>query len=188
MNFFVKLFQSPKSFILCGAIVLYLISLLLPGFGGLTSHQIYDAKSGYQILIEGWEGITIGIFAWCSNLFFALSLLFILYKRYKEAFNCAVIGFLIGLQSFLIGSYPIQDDTVTIDHLLVGYYVWELSFIFLSIYSYLKYKENKNTKYAVVNLEKTRKNTAISIFGVIFVVISIGLFFTLFLWQIAFGN
>ncbi len=129
---------------------LYLVSLTLPGFILKYDWDVSFNDNiwyGYNILAMGGLGIFVGQYAWYANPLFFLALLFIFFKLYRAATITSLLCFLVGINAIFFEKFPKNEgsstDNYIIDHLGLGYYVWELSFVFLGVYCYSKYKNSK---------------------------------------------
>ncbi len=92
----------------------------------------------------GVFGIFLGIVAWFANLFFYTTLILIAFRKYFVGAIIATAGFVLGLQSFFFTSYPADEsggNTIYVDHLSWGFYIWLISFLLLALYCYLQPKK-----------------------------------------------
>lgn len=125
--------MKPKDYPLYGAAGLYVLSLALPGIiyqGGVSS------DFGFVLLLQGWLGIFIGQFAWYANVLALLSFKAIRNNKPVRGSFFALTAFILGLQSFLFLQKPLDEGVSSwhnVDHLGIGFYVWELSFLVLFV-------------------------------------------------------
>ena len=94
---------------------------------------------GLELLYSGWAGLFIGNIAWYANVLGLMSLL-ALRQSLRKARKWAVWGFLLSLISFTFRYYPLDESGMhylLVDHLGIGFYVWELAFIALIIALFL---------------------------------------------------
>lgn len=112
---------------------------------GLTTKTSYK---GYRILIDGWLGAFFYIFAWYANVLALVALILALIGRApKTAAWIAGGAFLLGLDAFrldalpIIGICPCLPETV--DHLAIGYYVWEFSILALLSSQFVTIKQRR---------------------------------------------
>jgi hypothetical protein len=131
------------------SIVLYLGSLVEPAIiyknepdlQALIGTQLARVDYGFQVLVWGWAGVLFGEnFAWLANLFGSAACITILFARrpaeFGFAFALAALAFLISLNSFSLTRVPLDEAGVNwayFDHFATGFYLWELSFVVLSI-------------------------------------------------------
>jgi hypothetical protein len=124
-------------------ILLYLVSLAMPGFVIRSDYVSVDGSTvwyGYNILRSGWAGILIGQDAWYSNVLLLGALLAIPSRKFNVGARLAGAAFVWGLQSFLFCRLPQNEGEVNdliVDRLGPGFYLWELSFLLLSFYCFM---------------------------------------------------
>ena len=135
MSFLNRLGRRDGLFVLL-VVVLYVFALALPAAYnayGPTSNQ----WTGGVFLQIGWLGILGGFVAWYANPLLLWALLAVLFKKYRQAFIVASIGFLLGLQTLLI--FTGQPVYVPDDAYLVGpgpsYYLWQAILLVVAAYS-----------------------------------------------------
>lgn len=120
-------------------IILYICSLVSPV---LVTEYGSVHSFGISALLDGWFVIIYGIFAWVSNIFFLAALFSLLYKRNKIALSLSTIAFLVGLDSFAILGFTLDEGGVAhVGSLGFGFYMWMMSFVFVLIYSLLQIKK-----------------------------------------------
>jgi hypothetical protein len=128
--------KDLSSALLWLAAALYLISLTLPGIiyqGGYIDY-------GYYILREGWQSLSPNMLAWNANPLFFLALFCAFIRMYREGLWFSIVALLLGLQSFFFHTKPNLPQVWHVDHLGVGFYVWELSFLVLTIFCFMQHK------------------------------------------------
>jgi hypothetical protein len=103
---------------------------------------------GYSILLVGWLGIFIGAFTpWFANVIGLVGTIFTICKKYKTALVLSLTAFGFGLNAFSF-SVKTLDDSGTklyVDYVGIGFYIWETSFLFLSLYCVSKLLDTKVT-------------------------------------------
>ncbi len=128
-------YNNPVPIIII-SIAIYICSLFLPaGFQG-NGHIAF----GYYLLLIGWAGIIFGCFAWLANILYAISILLLLNNSFKRASYFLAASILVGLQSF--NGIPIDYERTSPPG--IAFYVWELSFIILFIYTLLQLLKKRN--------------------------------------------
>jgi hypothetical protein len=98
------------------------------------------SKSGFWILTMGWLGIFGGMIAWYANIFGLVAFIASTKKKYKTGFINSIIAFMLGLQSFNFHTLYQNEGGVNnliVDHLGIGFYVWEASFAILVLFCLL---------------------------------------------------
>ena len=129
--------------ILSASIVLYGISMLLPGIigkSGMSGEEF--VLHGYWILLFGAFGVLKLIFAWYANLIFLFILIFGKNEKPKNVLVASIIAFVLGLTALAVRDLPNLDAAdSSVDRLAVGYYVWMTSLLLFVLYSYRKLKE-----------------------------------------------
>ena len=97
---------------------------------------------GWQILLFGWAGIFLGMFAWYSNVLLLVSIA-------RKDYKFSIFAFLLGLQAFYFSIKPLDEAGVKnyyVDHLGFGYYLWLAAMISFAIYYFkLKNLEDRRT-------------------------------------------
>jgi hypothetical protein len=101
-----------------------------------TSAAVLSYKGG-DILPIGWLGLFLGNIAWYANCFFFIALILACIRPVPSILTVlfALIGFMIGLHAWSFYHMPADEgggSCYLVDHLGIGYYVWEMSFIFLA--------------------------------------------------------
>lgn len=124
-------FYSRKIlFIIVG---LYVCSLFLPA----VSFSDGSIRTGWEILLIGWVALFVLTPSWFANITFAIALL-----NFKKTWvwGLSLTTVILGLTTYiLIGANISFSGTAnTIQHLGVGFYVWEFSFISLFLMNVLQ--------------------------------------------------
>lgn len=96
------------------SVILYAIAMFLPAVVMHTGIGI-DIYYGYSVLLTGWMDLIEINPAWLANIFYWMAV-----RSTKNGLTYSTIGLMLSLLSFL-----------TARQLLIGYYIWELSFVFL---------------------------------------------------------
>ena len=94
------------------------------------------ADSGLYMLEQGWLGMLVLNFAWWANiLVLAAFIVALAGSAPRAATALALSGFAFGLQSFTYDGRPAQGawHTLPVDHLAIGFYVWEAVFLLLAL-------------------------------------------------------
>ncbi len=123
---------------------LFFLSLILPALGDKDM-----IVPGYGILLYGWMGAVSFFFSWFANIFGILAFFLVLFKKFKSALLLTILTILISLQSLefdWFGTYAADSSTkfyLSFNGLLIGFYMWELSFIFLFIFCLSKFLRKK---------------------------------------------
>lgn len=115
----------PKNYRLGLVLILYCVSLALPGLH-LVDGEIVE---GWRLLLTAWYGALILEFPWFANLPFFLAVIFAAKGKKLAAGLAGCAAFLIGLLS-LRSTMWIEHHT-HIDHLGWGFYLWMASFLVL---------------------------------------------------------
>lgn len=140
--------HSYAKYLLYLALLCYMLSLFLPaivykpddlGLAGYVSHY-----NGVELLFFGWLGVFVteplGAAAWAANIFGLGALIYISEGKYKNALILSMLAILIALLAFIVKT-TIVDEAVNyiyVDHLGMGYVMWELSFIVLVFFCLIR--------------------------------------------------
>jgi len=93
--------------ILFASIVLYCISMLLPGIIGKSGMSEEEfVLHGYWILLFGAFGVLKLIFAWYANLIFLFILIFGKNEKPKNVLVASIIAFVLGLTALAVSRPP----------------------------------------------------------------------------------
>lgn len=129
--------QIKESPLLIFSLMFYVASLFSPA--SIDPHGFI----GLQILFLGWIGLLTADFAWLANIFIVISFILNLNKAFRPALFLSLLASFVALQSF--SGVPVSYSNGTAAPGL-AFYLWETSFIFLSIYSlrqiFLQKKKN----------------------------------------------
>jgi hypothetical protein len=114
--------------------VLYLASCLLPAvqigeFGSGEFHHRREGVPGWKALLLGWVPPTT--WPWAANPLLLAGLFCYAVRRYAVAFGIGVATSLAGLTTYFF-----LRGTGDFEGLLVGYYVWEASFVAFTLAAY----------------------------------------------------
>jgi hypothetical protein len=119
---------SPPGFFAAWSLVLFLLSLFMPGFRFSADEAWFKFSSGNDpypgllILILGWTVITQGIVAWLANPLGAIGMLLYLRKRYSIALLFFIAALIFALSAFFLNEIPRPNGTIY--SMGLGYYVW----------------------------------------------------------------
>jgi hypothetical protein len=97
-------------------------------------------RRGWQVLLEGWGGPLIGIFAWYANvLVFASMLLEVIGRAPRTATALALGAVVLGFDAFRFHGDPSVGMTPGpfLDHFESGYYVWEFSLVTWLLFTFV---------------------------------------------------
>lgn len=117
--------------------MIYLIACISPALEFIKedgSAYTDGLMSGFAALVGGWAAILIGQFAWYANIFWVVSLIFLLFRGWMAAMSSAFLAILIGLHTFKLDSQrPPANEGATfylrLNDIKVGFYLWLLSFL-----------------------------------------------------------
>jgi hypothetical protein len=116
---------------------LYVLALFCPAFLD-DGWAIADGPPSTPCAISGWGALVLGwawdrsIWAWFANLFLVAALLCFPKKRFGWACSCAYMGTALAATSWFAGR-----------PLLIGYYLWQASFIVLAIGAHWAYLQHR---------------------------------------------
>jgi hypothetical protein len=116
-------------------VIAWAVSLLLPALtvrGGPT-------LSGFDLLTQGWQGVSRGVLAWYANPLFAVAVLAAAANRARAAGVAAGVAVVLALTSFaaedMLGR---QMPSVPDLELRAGFFVWAAALIAMFIWSWLR--------------------------------------------------
>lgn len=116
----IKSAPKPASYWYClAALLLWLVSLLLPGIIMPTDHA---SLYGYEVLLEGWLSPIAGNIAWFANPLFLIAVLKIL--NGQPAPVLALAAAILGCDSFRFSELPSSVQVTPIYGLGWGAIVW----------------------------------------------------------------
>lgn len=98
---------------------------------------------GFGILVMGFLGVFVGVFAWFANPLMLLALVLAMFKKRIAAMILSVSSIAIGLQSYMLEAVPFNESSTDsgnlnlVDHLGPGFYLWMGSLVTLSVYCFL---------------------------------------------------
>jgi hypothetical protein len=103
-----------------------------------------ETDPGYVLLMTGWVGILGFMFAWLANIFGPLAFIFAALKMYKTGLVLSAVAFVVALQSFAFDVIPSEGPGggTEVDYLGIGFYMWELSFLLIFFYCFLKIRKS----------------------------------------------
>ena len=119
------------------AICTWLLSLALPA----EEHVGY----GIIFLLLGWGYILDLKFAWFANIFILIAFRFVKNDKYRSGLWFSTLALITSLQTLFMSSIMGSiDDNPRPPVWEIGYYVWELSFILMILFSlYLLWQQKK---------------------------------------------
>jgi len=117
-----------------GSLVVIAVSLFLFLLACATPAMVFDKETwlGIQVLVLGWQGFFLGQFAWFANLFWLLSLLLVLLRRWVLALVATLLAILVALDalSFFGTKVPLDEafvNTMVFHSYHLGFYSWVAS-------------------------------------------------------------
>ena len=115
--------------LILGVIALYGAACVLPAVqlrehGAGEFHQVSEGAIGFKALLLGW--CPPSTVAWSANPVLLAGLVCYGLRRYDAAFRCGVVASLAGLTTWFL-------MTGEFERLLVGYYLWQASFLGLTM-------------------------------------------------------
>jgi len=108
-----------------------------------------SVDTGWSILLLGWLGILMLVFAWYANIIACFALLFSrarLPQMNRIGLGLSLASFFVGLDSFAFHQKLLDEsvsDSLYVDHLGIGFYAWELSLLILAAYFYVRLQKSK---------------------------------------------
>ncbi len=125
----------------------YTLSLFLPSIVEIGGT---DQGLGFVILIIGWMGVFIFMFAWLANPLLLTALICIRFKKYTASAVLSLAAFILSLQSYAFHGEPTEGPGPgNPTYLGIGFYVWVLSIVCILIYSIIKMKKSNTFKGAL---------------------------------------
>jgi hypothetical protein len=105
---------------------------------------VASLEYGYHILLLGFLGVFIGMFAWYANPLMLLALVLSKFKKRLAAVIVSISSIILALQSYALKAIPFNESSMDarnlnfVDHLGFGFYLWMGSLIVFSGYCFLK--------------------------------------------------
>jgi hypothetical protein len=99
---------------------------------------------GYKVLLMGFLGVFVGVFAWFANPLMLLALILSKFKKRLGASIVSVFAAGLGLQSFMLKAVPFNESSMDpgnlnfVDHLGRGFYVWMGALAVFALSCFLK--------------------------------------------------
>jgi len=132
--------QAPKPSwrgrlaVLFTCLAFFVIACASPALVFLKTGGGTEQWPGFQVLVVGWLGILVEQFAWCANLVMALSLIFLLFRRWLAAAILALVALAIAADTLLLFSHEVPADEGNVNklqlvHLGPGFYFWVASMV-----------------------------------------------------------
>ena len=112
----------------------WFLSLILPTEGWTP---------GIVFLFIGWIGMFGANFAWLANMFILMAHIQMRAGYYLSSLRIGIFAFLVSLQSLFTKNIGIDITEKPVWG--IGYYVWELSFVLLILFSYYLLRQQKKT-------------------------------------------
>jgi hypothetical protein len=114
-----------------GSLAVILVSLFLYVVACVAPAMVFDKQTwrGIEVLLSGWMGIFLGQFAWFANLFWGLSLLLALFRRWFLTTAVAGLTFLVALDAFSFVGNKVPLDEAFVNSMIfqsyhIGFYFW----------------------------------------------------------------
>jgi hypothetical protein len=114
-----------------GSLVVILVSLFLYVIACVAPAMVFDKETwrGFEVLLSGWMGVFLGQFAWFANLFWGLSLLLALLRRWFLTMAATILTFLIALDAFSFVGAKVPLDEAFVNSMIfrsyhIGFYFW----------------------------------------------------------------
>jgi hypothetical protein len=102
---------------------------------------------GYSVLLLGFLGVFVGVFAWFANPLMLLALVLSKFKKDLGARVVSVMAVALGLQSYMLKAVPFNESSMEpsnlnfVDRLGLGFYLWMGALVVLTFHSFLKRKD-----------------------------------------------
>lgn len=109
---------------------------------------IADSYYGYRVLLSGFLGVFVGVFAWFATPLMLLALLLSTLRKRLAAMILSVASIALGLQSYMLKAIPFNESSMDpgnlnfVDHLGSGFYVWTASLGMFSASCFLKKEDD----------------------------------------------
>ena len=92
--------------------------------------------TGFEMLVDGWQGLSRGVYAWLANPLFILALVAALLARDVVACVLSAGAMLVGATSvFVESALRERMSSVPEIELRVGFYLWMVAFVALCLHS-----------------------------------------------------
>jgi hypothetical protein len=123
-----------------GSLAVIVVSMFLYLIACIAPAMVFDKETwqGYEVLLIGWQGAFLGQFAWFANMFWVLSLLLVLFRRWFLTIAATGLSFFIALDSlsFIGTKVPLDEafvNTMIFQSYHVGFYFWLASLIAVGV-------------------------------------------------------
>ncbi|QEX23761.1 hypothetical protein FRZ61_37000 [Hypericibacter adhaerens] len=99
---------------------------------------------GYEILMMGWLGPLLGVFAWYAAPLMGLALLLSQIGKRIVATVLAAAALALGLQSYALKAIPFNESSMKpedlnyVDHLGAGFYLWIAALAAFAVFCFLE--------------------------------------------------
>jgi len=129
--------------VLAVIVVAWGASLLLPALAVGGGPRL----SGLDLLLQGWQGTSRGVYAWLANPLFAAAVAAKAMDFERIAFGCAGGAVLLGLTSFVTEDI-LRERMQSVPELtfLAGFWLWGAALLALFVWSsltvYLQYRDH----------------------------------------------
>jgi hypothetical protein len=100
---------------------------------------------GFNVLALGWLGVFLANFAWYANIIMLIGVVrSIRAKKFRSALNYSILAVVLGFQAFMLNTVPMDEagNYRTVDHLAIGYYMWEAALILVFVHCLLQVRKS----------------------------------------------
>ncbi|MEW6131241.1 MAG: hypothetical protein AB1757_29700 [Acidobacteriota bacterium] len=136
-----RLQMKPRIIAILICLASYFIACVLPVLEFIkedgTSYSD-GLMRGFAALVAGWAAVFIGQFAWLANIFWALSLLFLLFRGWIASVLCSLFAIVVALQTFMLFSQKVPANEgatfyLQLKEIKIGFYFWLVSFLAVTV-------------------------------------------------------
>ena len=125
--------MNTRILVLIGSVLLFLASLTQDGYY-LAGDNPESWSASWLLLLIGWMGLYVGVFAWLANPLLVLSWMLCLRGKHGAALIVSTAAVLFAL-SFLLHSTIVADEAPTYKAVTgygVGYWLWLASMLIMA--------------------------------------------------------
>jgi hypothetical protein len=113
----------------------WVVSLLMPAITARGAPPF----SGFDLLLQGWQGTSRGVFAWYANPLFILAVSLGAMNRLRLAGAASGIAMVLGLTSFAVeAALRSSMETVPPITLRAGFYLWLCTLVAMFMWSSIR--------------------------------------------------
>lgn len=118
--------------------VFYVLACACPALIFRRSSSEIEIWSGFRVLTIGWLGLLVGQIAWYANPVIALSLLFVLLRRWVLTLVVSGVSLLIAANTLLLffKELPADEGNVVklrLEHVGFGFFFWLASILAIAV-------------------------------------------------------